>query len=118
MESKPFLGSVSSFKEAYPEIKSLLLNGTQSGEVSRENQRLIHYSQINLPQTIPCSNPRCKQGGFDLMATLITVTHSRMSSYETTMYCGGHEGTPKGRVKGDPCFNSLSFKLEATYHDK
>lgn len=118
MESKSFLGSVASFKTAYPEIKTLQLKGTQNGEVSSESQHQIYYSEKNLPQNIPCSNPRCKQGGFNLLATLITLAHSKIPSYEATFYCGGHEGTPKGRVRGDSCFNSLTFKIEATYHEK
>lgn len=115
MKTTLFLGAASSFSAAYPEVKSLKLSGTQNGEVGNENQRHIYYSESNLPKIIPCSNPHCRQGGFDLLATLITLNHSKESSYEGKVYCNGHEGTAKGRVKGDSCFNTLSFKIEATF---
>jgi hypothetical protein len=116
MRSKPFLGTVSSFRDAFPGVKTLKLLGRQRGDVSGDHQREERYTELNLPQTIPCSNPRCKQGGYDLMAYLITLAHDRTPSYNGQVYCNGHEGTPRGMRKGDPCWNALTFSTTASFH--
>ncbi len=116
MESRPFLGTVSSSREAYPEVKSLRFEGREHGDLaSGMDQRDVYYTECNLPGKIPCGNPRCQQGGYDLNATLMTLMGNRDTSYEIDWSCDGHEGTPKGRRIGDPCMNSIRAKLTITY---
>jgi len=115
MESRPFLGTVGSFKEAYPSVKTLRLFARQRGEIGRPWQQEQTFSEHNLPSTIPCANPLCQQGGYDLNGILITITHAKETEYKTTLYCGGHEGSPKGRRKGDPCSNSVDIELSVSY---
>jgi hypothetical protein len=117
MTHRPFLGTVSSLRQAYPEVKTLFFEGEQSGELAREHQRHLRYSESTLPAKIPCGNPRCRQGGFDLNTTLMSVAHDKKPGSEGKLYCNGHEGTPKGRRIGDPCFNTVSFILSITYED-
>jgi hypothetical protein len=115
MTTRPFLGTVATFREAYPEVKTLRLVGEQRGELARERQAQVYYTHVDIPENIPCANPRCRQGGFSLRTILMTLTGSREESYEGEFSCNGHEGTPKGRRKGDPCGNSLKFTLTLTY---
>lgn len=115
---KPFLGQPVTFKAAYPDFLSLRLIGTQHGEMNSPSQSQVAYSESTIPRVIPCSNPKCRQGGYDLQPFLITLAHSKDLAYEGHICCNGHEGTPKGRVKGDPCFNHLEFKIEATYKER
>ena len=114
--SKPFLGTVSILKEAYPLIESLKFTGTEFGDLrGGDEQAQVYYSETSIPETIPCGNPKCQQGGYTLRATLITVTHNRKLIYEGTLPCNWYEGTPKGRRKGNLCCNSLKYKLEIKY---
>lgn len=115
MSTRPFLGTVSSFAEAYPNVRTLRVEAIEHGEVRNEWQRRNTYSETDLPSQIPCSNPHCKQGGFDLNTTFLFLTHDNKTQYETTLYCPGHEGSPKGRRKGDACFNYLEVKVEVIY---
>jgi len=117
MKPQPFLGTVSSFREAYSEVKTLRLEGKQRGELARESQSAVNYTESDLPQIIPCANPRCQQGGYDLFTSLSTVTHNRGTSYERELFCNGHEGSPQGRRRGDPCCNALKFSLALTYNE-
>jgi hypothetical protein len=117
MSDPPFFGTVSTFRQAYPQVKTLCFEGEQSGELAREHQRQMRYSESTLPGKIPCANPRCRQGGFDLNTTLMAVTQDTNPGFEGKLYCSGHEGTPKGRRIGDPCYNSVNFVLSVTYED-
>ncbi len=116
MESRPFIGTLSSFHQAYPEVKTLRFDGKEQGDLaSGFDQRNLNYTESSLPSTIPCGNPRCQQGGYDLNATLMSLTNTSETSYDIDWLCGGHEGTPKGRRIGDPCMNSITGKLTITY---
>jgi len=111
VESKPFLGTVSSFHEAYPEVKTLRFVGKEQGDLaSGHDQRKLNYTESTLPSTIPCGNPHCQQGGYDFNTTLMSLTATKATSYEIDWSCNGHEGTPKGRRIGDPCMNSIAGK--------
>ena len=114
MKNQPFLGKPSSFTTAYPQIKSLTFKGTEGNFLKNDKQE-VSYSERSIPQTIPCSNPRCNHGGYDLQGILIAITTAKMPSYEGNFSCCGHEGTPKGRVKGSPCFNRISFKIKTLF---
>ena len=114
MKNQLFLGVPSSFTTAYPQIKNLTFNGIQGNSLKNDKQE-ISYSERSIPQNIPCSNSRCNQGGYDLQGILIAITTSKMSSYEGKFSCCGHEGTHKDRVKGSPCLNRISFKIETTF---
>lgn len=118
MTATPWLGKPSTFRQAHPAIRSLKFEGRQRGDVSGGGQREEHYSESNLPRAIPCSNRRCQQGGYDLSAYIITIEHGRTQHIDGQMYCNGHEGTPKGKRRGHPCSNALSFSISATYEDK
>ena len=113
---RPFLGTVASFREAFPRVKTLRLVGRQRGDASGEYQREEHYTESNVPQVIRCSNPRCQQGGYDLMPYMLSISPDN-PNYEGEIYCSGHEGTPKGRRKGDPCWNRLTFSIAATFNE-
>lgn len=113
--TKPFLGTVGSFGNAYPGVESLRATVHHNGEVPQAWQRDETYTEQSIPQVIPCLNPRCQQGGFDLKASLITVTHGRATNHKVKLYCGGHEGSPKGRKLGDPCSNSIEIVLQLKF---
>lgn len=117
MTTRPFLqGKPSSFLEAFPKVKTLSFEGAQRGDASGEGQREERFSETNLPRVIACSNPRCQQGGYDLSAYIITLARDRKPQMEGQIYCNGYEGTPKGRRKGDACFNGLTFSITASFH--
>jgi hypothetical protein len=115
---KPFLGTVDNIADAFPEIDSLKIVAHHRGMAISQVRASESYTLHNLPRVLPCANPRCQQGGYDLNAMLIMLTSSKQQGHRATWYCGGHEGTPKGRRRGLPCSNSvaldffLSFKTQ------
>jgi hypothetical protein len=55
----------------------------------------------------PCANPLCQQGGLDVQHLLMM---NGPGSY--VIDCRGHEGSPNGRRKGDPCDNVFNVNVE------
>jgi len=113
--TRPFLGTVDSVLDAFTEIKSIRVDVQHQGEAISELRKSESYSDRNLPSAIPCVNPRCQQGGYQLNATLIALTSSKQQAHRVTWYCSGHEGSPGGRRKGNPCENSVEVNLFLTY---
>jgi hypothetical protein len=115
--SEPFLGKPAPFKQAYPEFKTVRVRVKHEGDMTHAMQREQTYTEHSLPRVIPCPNPRCRQGGYDLTATIIAIAHERLSSYKVNWSCNGHEGTPKGRKVGAPCSNSIELEVEAIFNE-
>ena len=116
-QSKPFLGTPTSFCKAYPSFRSLVVRAKHSGEFASPMQRKRVYSETTVPRVIPCPNPRCQQGGYDLIATIIMLEHGRNTRHSVRYSCNGHEGSPKGRRKGNPCMNPVELEFEASFNE-
>ncbi|MBK3798202.1 hypothetical protein GAY33_02920 [Azospirillum brasilense] len=107
--SRPFLGETTDREKAFPDIESLELNVVQDPyeQYARQAwQREGRYTKANIPRHLACLNPRCQQGGLDLQQAVLFSSPGQHS-----YYCNGHEGTPKGRHKGDPCDNRFDVTL-------
>jgi hypothetical protein len=108
-KATPFLGTTTDRNAAFPDIRSLSVRVVQDpyGMYCREPwQRESSYSKANIPRYERCRNPRCQQGGVDLQQIVWFSGEG-----EHKFYCSGHEGTPKGRRKGDPCDNSFTITV-------
>ncbi|MEQ6335629.1 hypothetical protein [Sphingobium sp. MK2] len=111
-KGKPFLGETHDRAKAFPGIIALELTVTQDRwehYTTKDWQRKSHYTLDNIQPFHRCANPRCQQGGLNLQHVVLY-----QSNGEHTMYCNGHEGTPAGRRKGDPCDNSFVVTLNKT----
>lgn len=112
--SEPFLKRTSSFKKAFPKIKTISVKVKHVGAVSPLLEEQF-YTEHSLSGKISCPNPRCVQGGYDLQTILDHINDSNILSYKVDWDCPGHEGTPKGRKKGYPCENSVIIAFESTF---
>jgi hypothetical protein len=108
---KPFLGETTDRDKAFFGIASFELKVVEDpfGHHTREGGREYRFTKSNIPRYLKCANPRCQQGGLDLQQIV-----NFGSAGQTTLYCNGHEGSPAGRRKGDPCDNSFIVTLEKT----
>lgn len=107
-----FLGATTDRNAAFPDTDQIEFFVSQDpyGEYLREAwQRSGRYTKSNLPSHIRCANPRCQQGG--LQTQQIVMFHS---DGEYDFSCNGHEGTPAGRRKGEPCDNRFKITLKVT----
>jgi hypothetical protein len=112
-ESRPFLGTTTDRDAAFPDIESMTIIVEQdpSGNYAQKDwQRKSTYTKTDMPRFARCLNPRCQQGGLDLLNVATTFS----SNGEHTYHCRGHEGSPQGRRKGNPCTNSFKVTLQVT----
>lgn len=114
-KTRPFIGQKSSFTDAFPEVEEISVEVKQSGEYSWEHQLFSQYNKHNIPSIIPCANPMCQQGGFSLKMIIYGITSLKKTEEKRTICCDGHEGSPKGRRKGDPCDNYVEVKISVSY---
>jgi hypothetical protein len=96
MANEPFLKREhTTFCNLFPSIKNLTLIGQEHGafpdrlSISFERRSMLNYTKSSLPAKIPCSNPRCQQGGYELQWTIDALVRSLEISKEKTFHCGG-----------------------------
>lgn len=107
------------FNEAFPEIKNISVDVSESGEgIRREfgESRHSHYSINNLGEYINCSNPDCYNGGFHVADTIRQMIYKNETDIEGTESCQGYEGSPNGRRKYGNCYNRFSYKIHIEYN--
>ena len=110
--ARPFLGETADRNKAFPDIDAIDITITQDPSrqyLQHDWQRVTHYTKSTIPRYAKCANPRCQQGGLDLQHIVMFA-----SDGEHEYYCDGHEGTPAGRRKGDPCENRFTVRLAVT----
>ncbi len=113
----PF-GKASSFSEAFPTIADLRIEVEEYGDGVPEKLRKTTYTHHNFPgEYINCRNRRCYNGGFRLGELLRFMTAANKTESESTEFCQGYEGSPKGRVKDGPCENYFKVAITIEYKD-
>lgn len=106
---QPFLGTTTNVNDAFPGIDKIDITIEQDPYgyyCQHEWQRVSRYTKASLPRHLQCINPKCQQGGLDLQSFVLFNENG-----EFDFSCNGHEGSPKGRRKGDPCDNRIKIKL-------
>lgn len=110
--SKAFLGETNDRDKALAGIASLELTITQDSfgqYTSHTSQRVWRFTKSNIPPQLACANPRCQQGGLDLQRIALFLPAG-----EHSYWCNGHEGSPTGRRRGDPCDNRFDLLISIT----
>ena len=111
----PFANKVS-FEEAFPEIVSLRMEISQSGEGTYDWDKNVVYTLENPPgEYIDCRNRICYNGGISIGSILRSMVHSKKTYEEGFQKCQGYEGSPKGRRKYRICVNSFEYKIQIEY---
>lgn len=109
---RPFLGETTDREDAFGEYESIEISIEQDvygAYAPNTYAKTRTFTKETMQRHLSCVNPRCQQGGLDLQKLI----WSRDSgSYEHKYDCSGHEGSPKGRRKGDPCRNAWNIKIE------
>jgi hypothetical protein len=110
--STPFLGTTTDVNKAFPGVDVIDITITQDpyGQYLQHDwQRTSPYTKSTVPSHLRCVNPRCRQGGLELQ-NIIEFFPDGQHEFP----CNGHEGTPAGRRKGDPCDNRFVVQLAVT----
>ncbi|WP_157948980.1 hypothetical protein [Neorhizobium huautlense] len=109
---RPFLGTTTDPEKAFPgeDFEVLVMQDKYGMYSGSEASRTARYSKATVPRVARCLNPRCQQGGIDLQMQVMFAPKDG-SEYRQTYSCNGHEGSPAGRRKGDPCMNTFDITI-------
>jgi hypothetical protein len=117
--TKPWLAhNTGNFGEAFPNVEGIdfTIDDNPWGWYNVRGHRPLRFTSASATSFIPCPNDRCRRGGFDFGTFLRNHTYgSKITDIDKSYPCGGDEGTPAGRRKGDPCMNSFKVKGTITY---
>ena len=118
-KTEPWLaGRTDDFSEAFPNIEAIefTIDDNPWGWHNVRGHRPLRFTRASATSFIPCPNDRCRRGGFDFGTLLRNYSYgSSITDIDQTLPCGGDEGTPAGRRKGESCMNSFKVKGTITY---
>ena len=117
------------FDDAFPNVEDADVEYFESGKFDSKVRGSLYFSQHSeqperQPErhsikhnggVIPCSNPLCRRGGFEIDGVLLATRQSREIEREGSVSCRGDEGSPKGQRRGSRCGNKVRYKLIVKY---
>ncbi len=108
----PFVATRATFALAYPTVKRAIVCFTETDFGDNPHERV--HDLADGPRAA-CSNPRCRRGGYDFEPQFMEMVRRGIESEAVDMSCGGDDGTPKGRRKGQSCLMSMEGTLTIEY---
>lgn len=84
---------------------------TESGTFSH----VIRATGGTLEPILPCSNPRCQGGGFEILEAAESMVSDRQEDKTGWLVCIGWERTKGGRAEQSPCTQVISYRIRLTY---
>jgi hypothetical protein len=112
-QTHSFLGKDSTFEKAYPKINKIQVIVDEYDGFSSTHKV---YGKNELSMVIPCGNKRCKQGGYPIDQIIYIMVESKKVEEKIKLSCEGHEGSPKGREKGESCYNYAEITIKIEYN--
>jgi hypothetical protein len=119
--SKRVFGHLAPFEEVFPTIESATISSYEDGEgvytfgVDESRRRTFGKGVPFREGLIPCRNPRCRRGGYEIDHSLSEMVRENVTEKEFDTACPGDEGSPKGRRPGRSCGNVLHYRLTIKY---
>jgi len=105
-------GPVLSFKEAFPQIETILLTINKTGKGINWDSGLEDpgkgiYTESNFPgEYIPCRNPLCRGGGFQIG----NIIRKMVQNVEEN-----HKGSSLCSKVSDNCSNHITYSIQVDY---
>jgi hypothetical protein len=103
------------FEKAFPEVRNIVVNVTETGDGLYRGERNHHYTKSTIGEYINCSNRSCYNGGFRIGDILRDMILSRENDRKGTDVCQGNEASQKGRRIYRKCLNEFSFTIHIDY---
>jgi hypothetical protein len=98
----------------FPELRDVAVTWAPLPEPAAE-QAMRHTAGSWRP-VIPCDNPACRRGGFDLGPLVALMVSFREAEKAGLLVCSGWEGEElPDPAAGVPCVRSIRYRLLLTY---
>jgi hypothetical protein len=108
------------FEDVFPELDDVKIEYTETGDFdyfSPQGRTGVH-SVKRQGGLIRCSNPFCRQGGYEMDFDIHDMIRDGVSEREGHKQCAGSEGSPKLRKVYRKCFNAIDYKIALIYKKK
>jgi hypothetical protein len=100
------------------EWEECLLSGegppTEDGAFSHS----MHAAGGTIEPLLPCSNPGCRGGGFEILDVIESMVTGRREAKAGLLVCIGWERTKDRRTEQSPCTRAISYRVRLTYRKK
>lgn len=114
--SRRVFGSLRPFDDVFPDVANADVQYTESGQFQpRVGASGPHFHSIRHGGLIPCANPLCRRGGYEIDQVLSDMRRLRETERKGVLSCPGDEGSPKGRRIGRRCGNKIEYTLTVKY---
>lgn len=67
---------------------------------------------------LPCSNPGCRGGGFEIREVVESMVSDRQAEKAGLLVCIGWERTKGKQIEPSPCTRVISYRIRLTYRKK
>ena len=115
------LVKVAKFEEVYPGLSDAIIEWTENGEGAFHSKaksfgQYEHKASLKqYGELIKCSNPHCKQGGFQLRPQVQTMAKNNQKEKEGEQYCKGKATSSKPKAYRQKCSNTISYRITLRY---
>jgi hypothetical protein len=114
----PFYNGVSTFKSAFPQLQDALVEWREkrgpederAGDVRRTGHRRGNFTA----GVLPCSNPECHEGGYQIDRLIAQMLEQGESEREGVMLCSGREIGDEVRRGPVRCPHRIHYRVVLT----
>lgn len=100
-------------RRLYPQLKGLDLTWNETGEGLPEcgKTQTITLADANLVGRLPCANPECTKGGFELTGSLKDPLDAKAESVQFSLECPGYLGHVRSEEAQRRCANRIDVEV-------
>jgi hypothetical protein len=110
----PFFNGVSTFKTAFPMLSDALVEWRERRgpeDTTGAELRRTGFKRGNFTQgVIPCSNPACHEGGYELDRLVAAMLREEQMEREGRLLCSGREISEETRRGPTRCPNRIEYR--------
>lgn len=114
----PFYNGVSTFKSAFPELQDAVIDwrerrgpeAERAGELRKTGFRRGNFTQ----GLIPCSNPGCREGGYQIDRLVAEMLRLGETEREGMLLCSGREAGEEVRRGPVRCPHRIEYRAVLT----
>jgi hypothetical protein len=114
----PFFNGVSSFKAAFPMLADALIEWRERrgpGDASGGEMRRTGFKRGNFTSGVmPCSNPACHEGGYEIDRLVAAMIREAENEREGVLLCSGREIGDETRRGPIRCPHRIHYKAVLT----
>jgi site-specific DNA-adenine methylase len=103
------------FEKVFPDLEDVKIEYTETGDFEYFDPRYQSRTKIHSVKSqgglIRCSNPSCRQGGYEMDFDIHDMIREGVSERSGHKICAGSEGSPKLRRIYRKCLNSIDYKI-------